>query len=148
MKDKLKKEIGCRMQQLRKTIGFTQDKMTTYFDIGRANYSRIERGDIFPNPRLMYSLKKEFNVSLDWVITGEGDMFLPEDAEETRGHWDFGSHNREIKDLLYHMKHIPMVLHQVLGFFLNYRESNKQVIQELLDSNQTLPEEERVAQSG
>ena len=48
MKKKMKKEVGERLRQFRKKIGYTQEQIATYMGVGRANYSRIEMGDIFP----------------------------------------------------------------------------------------------------
>jgi transcriptional regulator with XRE-family HTH domain len=141
MKEKLRKDIGVRMRKIRKKLGFTQDKMASYFDVGRANYSRIEKGEIFPNPTLLRTLKNEFNISLDWLITDKGDMFMM-DKVGAASTIDFGEHAEEIKDLLFHMERIPMVRHTVLGFFFDYKEKNKKIIKEYLEE---IEEEKQVA---
>lgn len=128
MKSKLKQEIGSRMQQIRKDFGWTQEKMAAHFKVGRANFSRIEKGDIFPNPTIMHILKSDFNISLDWLVCGDGEMLISNRPEKIEGLPDFDVHAKEIHDLLFYMKRVPMVLHQVLGFFLNYKAKNREVI--------------------
>jgi transcriptional regulator with XRE-family HTH domain len=136
MKSKLKHEIGSRMQQVRKEFGWTQEKMAAHFKVGRANFSRIEKGDIFPNPTMLYTLKSDFNISLEWLICGDGEMFITDRPEKIKGLPDFGVHTKEIHDLLFHMKCVPMVLHQVLGFFLNYEAKNRGLIQTFLQAQE------------
>lgn len=139
MKQKLRKEIGMKMRKIRKALGFTQVQMVSFFDIGRANYSRIEKGEIFPTPTTLNTLCREFNVSLDWLIANEGEMFILEnqeqDGKKTRAP---GKHNREIKDLLFLIEKVPMVRHAILGFFLEYKQKNQGIIQEILEKNPRL----------
>lgn len=141
MKAQLRKDIGKRMRRVRKTMGFTQDKMASFFDVGRANYSRIEKGEIFPNPTVLNILKTKFNISLDWLITDHGKMFQADNIESSRA-MDFGEHTEEIKDLMYHMEQIPMVRHTVLGFYFDYKEKNKKIIKEFLEE---LEQEQKLA---
>lgn len=132
MKNELKKEIGAKLRQLRKRLGKTQAEMVSHFNVGRANYSRIEKGEVFPNVAILYTLKKEFSVSLDWLIGGEGEMLTltEEEARKKRLHWSDSS--KEIDELFYHIEKVPMVKHAVLGFFLEYRSKNSQLIEKMV----------------
>jgi transcriptional regulator with XRE-family HTH domain len=130
MKEQLKQEIGMRMREVRKALGLTQEKMVENFDIGRANYSRIEKGEVFPNPSMLNTLRTQFNVSLDWLITDNETMFIPEDGDRRKEAIDPNDYPDEIQDLLKHMKEIPMIKHAVLGFFLEYKIEHKKIIQE------------------
>jgi transcriptional regulator with XRE-family HTH domain len=132
MKEQLRRDIGKRMRKVRKSMGFTQDKMASFFDVGRANYSRIEKGEIFPNPNVLNILRTQFNISLDWLITDQGKM-ANVDKVDNSSVLEFGEHTEEIKDLLYHMGRIPMVRHTVLGFYFDYKEKNKKIIKEFLE---------------
>jgi len=134
MKQQLRKEIGRKMRKIRKTLGYTQIQMVTFFDIGRANYSRIEKGEIFPTPTILNTLSREFHVSLDWLIANEGKMFILHNQEQNEKKiLDSGKHNQELKDLLFHLETVPMVKHAVLGFFLEYKQKNQQIIQKILE---------------
>ncbi len=139
MKEKLKKEIGLRMRKVRKALGYTQERIVAYFNIGRANYSRIEKGEVLPNGAVLNSLRTKFGVSLDWLITNNGTMFVPgcgpdavQELEETASTQkiDFGEYGEEVQELLITMDKVSMVKHAVLGFFLEYKEKHKKVIQQ------------------
>ena len=139
MKQQLRKEIGMKMRKIRKMLGYTQVQMVAFFDIGRANYSRIEKGEIFPTPTILNTLSKEFHVSLDWLIANEGEMFIITNQEQDeKKTLDPGKHNQEIRNLLFHIETVPMVRHAVLGFFLEYKQKNQQIIQEILEKKSPL----------
>jgi transcriptional regulator with XRE-family HTH domain len=133
----LKKEVGTRLRILRKSLGFTQNKIVSYFDIGRANYSRMEKGEIFPSAAILNTLREKFNVSLDWLITGKNEMIVPdinEEAEKLSAMINLEEYNEEMKDLLIHMNKVPMVKHAVLGFFIEYKTRNKKLIDPIMNA--------------
>lgn len=134
MKQKLKKDIAIKIRKFRKSLGLTQAEMVSNFDIGRANYSRIEKGEVFPNVTILHTLKTKFNLSLNWLISDEqetsDDPMLLENKQQKR-FFDFSEDNREIEELLHHMGKIPMIKHAILGFFMEYRMKNDGLIQKL-----------------
>lgn len=136
MKQQLKKQIGLRVRKIRKTLGYTQVQMVTFFDIGRANYSRIEKGEIFPTATILNVLHKEFNVSLDWLICNEGEMFAS-DRQKKIGlkSRQFGKHTEEVNELLFYMEKLPMLRYAVLSFFMEYKVKNHEIIQRILDGS-------------
>ena len=134
MKEKLKKEIGSRMRKIRKTLSYTQEKMVSHFDIGRANYSRIEKGEVLPGATILSVLKTKFNVSLDWLITNQGKMFLKEkDKNVDKDKVDMGKYAEETRELLSYMEKVPMVKHAILSYFIQYRLQHKKIIQQAME---------------
>lgn len=117
------------MQRIRKDLGLKQAEMAVHFGIGRANYSRIEKGQIYPNEIVLHTLCTKFGVSLDWLIADEGSMKKAKALEET----DFTKCGEELDDLFYHVKKLPMVKHAVLGFFLEYKVKHNELIKTLLE---------------
>jgi len=78
MKDKMKnelKKIGERLHKIRKELGLTQFELVKNLNFDRANYSRIENGQVMANLELLLMLYRDFRISLDWLITGDGPMF-------------------------------------------------------------------------
>ena len=136
MKEKLKKEIGARMRKIRKTLVYTQEKMVSHFDIGRANYSRIEKGEVLPGATILNVLKTRFNVSLDWLITNQGKMFVKEkDKNADKDKVDMGKYAEETRELLTYMEKVPMVKHAILSYFIQYKLQHKKIIQQALEES-------------
>ena len=67
--------IGKRLNQLRKTLNITQEKFSTQFAVSYRAYTSYERGERKPSFELLNVLYKNFNVNLNWLISGEGEMF-------------------------------------------------------------------------
>ena len=136
--EQLKKDVGMRLRKIRKALGFTQNKMVSYFEIGRANYSRIEKGEIFPGAAILNVLRSQLNVSLDWLIANKGDMFIRDASMQANGNSqtiNLGDYSDEIKDLLIHLEKVPMVKHAVLGYFIEYKTRNKKLILPVLEND-------------
>jgi len=119
------------MKQIRKALGYTQEQLVENFEIGRANYSRIEKGEIFPGAPILYALRKKFHVSLDWLLAKDGHMFdhneIEKDNKIPLPVFLDGSHE-EIVEMLRCMDEFPMIKHAVLGFFIEYKFKIKGLI--------------------
>ncbi len=135
-----KKEIGARIRQLRKHLQLTQVEMVVNFRTGRAHYSRMESGEIFPGPEILKFLREHFNVSLDWLILGKGEMFLDQPLNDVKSgpvrkqiiQAEIPEQEaKEIKELLDFMQKFPMIKHSVLGFYWEYKLKNKNLIDEI-----------------
>ncbi len=134
MKKELKRDIGQRMRKIRKSLGLTQEQMVSHFDIGRANYSRIEKGEVHPGATILNTLRTKFNVSLDWLISNNGNMFLNDQNETVdKIKYDFGQSTEEVEELLDYMYKVPMVRHAILGFFLEYKLKNRKIITDVFE---------------
>lgn len=141
MKKELKQEIGARIRKLREHLGLTQAEMVKHFDFGRANYSRIEKGEVFPNAAVLHTLNTQFKVSIDWLVTGVGRM-LPQVGAGRDRHMDFAACEKELNELFDHIEKVPMIKHAVLGFFLEYKFKNNKLIGELLEELQKAEKQE------
>lgn len=142
-KHNLKKEIGIRIRQVRKMQGLTQAEMVEFFDCGRANYSRIEKGEVFPNPTILKTIHNRFNISLKWLICEEGVM--QEGAEpDQQPVKSLPNREPEFEDMLLTMELVPQVRHSILGYFLEYKAKYKQSILPVMEENLKKQAEEDV----
>ncbi len=137
-KQELKRGVGQRLRQFRKKKGLSQGEFAAYFDIGRANYSRIEKGEVFPNVFTLNVLKKHFDISLNWLLSNEGDMYVTAEEEQL----NLSHVSQDMKDLIYHMENVPMLRHAVLSFFLEYKFSNQELVAKILKQVEPDKEEE------
>ncbi len=129
MKNQLKIEIGQRMRKIRKALGLTQEKIVEHFSIGRANYSRIEKGEVHPGALILSVMRSKFNVSLDWLISNNGTMFLRnKEQQEQDIILNFGASQAEIREMLQYMEKSSMVKHALLSYFFEYMQKNKDII--------------------
>lgn len=139
-KEKSKKEIGQRLRKFRKHLKLNQGELSVYLDIGRADLSSTERGRIYPTVYVLYLLKTKFNVSLNWLLFNEGEMFYtpPRKFRENTG---LSPLNEDIKDLFFCIENIPMVKHAVLSFFYEFKVKNQFLIEDTLKASLAQEEE-------
>lgn len=130
-KAKLKKEIGSRIRAIRKNLHHTQSEIVSSFPCGRANYSRIEKGEVFPNPIILKVLREQYRVSLHWLICDEGQMIEQEEEKDILAIKTppDGKEAEEIKKLFFYIDNVPLVKHAVLSFFLEFIGKNKNLIE-------------------
>lgn len=74
MQDKLyQKEIGHRIKELRKSFGYTQDELAELVDLTTNHIRSIEAGRRGITAEMLTKLKKIFNVSADYLLTGSAE---------------------------------------------------------------------------
>lgn len=71
-----------RLKKLRKALDLTQQEFADRIGISRGNIATYETRDGSPGSSVISLICREFNVSEEWLRTGEGEMFVPrkEDA--------------------------------------------------------------------
>ena len=75
--------MNTRISSIRKSLGLTQEKFADRIGLTRNFVWMIEKGDRVPSDRTISDICREFNVSENWLRTGEGEMFnqLDDDAD-------------------------------------------------------------------
>ena len=67
--------MGQRLKLIRKTLGLTQEQLAQRLGVGKTALSMIETGKARLSNRNKNILVQEFNVSPEWLESGEGEMF-------------------------------------------------------------------------
>ena len=75
-------EINDRIFELRKALNLTQTEFGSGLGVGRGVIANIEYKSTDPKPLLLQQICKTYNVSLEWLQTGEGEMFSPRTEDE------------------------------------------------------------------
>jgi transcriptional regulator with XRE-family HTH domain len=68
--------VGLRLRKARKEIHLTQREMAGKLDMDTTSITGIEIGKAFPSFPTLYNLWKIFRISAEWMIYGEGEMFV------------------------------------------------------------------------
>ena len=75
------KAIGRRIKELREKLGLKQAEFADYVGISQGSLSRIEKGTQKADKTLILAICNVFRVNIDWLLTGEGDMFVKKEEE-------------------------------------------------------------------
>jgi transcriptional regulator with XRE-family HTH domain len=68
--------LNERLIELRKTLGLTQKEFADKIGIARTTLTGFELGKNIPTERTLISIVSVFGVNIEWLKTGEGDMFF------------------------------------------------------------------------
>ena len=63
--------IGDRIKELRELKSLSQKAFAEILGIDTSQYSKIERGKMFPTIPQLTEISKYFNLSIDYIITGK-----------------------------------------------------------------------------
>lgn len=64
-----------RIMCVRKTLKLTQEKFAKAIGLSQNFVWMIEKGERIPSERTITDICKTFNVSYQWLTTGQGEMF-------------------------------------------------------------------------
>jgi transcriptional regulator with XRE-family HTH domain len=119
MKDS-KNLISNRLRELRKKLGLSQLQFVEHLGCSRSNISLLENGVVLPSASILSALKSKFNVSLDWLFSGEGSMFTT-DKDKNIDPQDFREDSKDILTMLQEMKKSKVIMHRVLAAFFEIK---------------------------
>ncbi|MDG3576014.1 helix-turn-helix transcriptional regulator [Rhizobium sp. YJ-22] len=71
-----KTPLGRRLADIREEFGLDREELAARFvSVSAAAIANYERGDNVPDANVLAAYHREFDVNLEWLITGEGEMF-------------------------------------------------------------------------
>jgi hypothetical protein len=105
----------------------------------RSSYLRNENGKTCPGIITMQILGNRFNVSLDWLICEKGPMYYREKEQKQQelsktvletnpAPETLDSLPGDIRELLDHMKRIPLLRYETLASFHKFKEEYKEMV--------------------
>ncbi len=121
--------IGGRMRKIRKLTRLTQREFSSSFTFGRANLSRIEDGEVFPNLPALAVMYKQLKISLPWLILGEGDMYRSEEIVANAS----SPTDPEMIALIDLSERVPPFKHLILWQYYVYIYTKHDVLNHYLD---------------
>lgn len=70
------KNLHARIRILRKQLGFSQEEFAAQLGVTKQAISNMETAKSGPGPSVLYKLYKKLDVNLNYLIAGEGDIFV------------------------------------------------------------------------
>ncbi len=78
--------IGDRFKELRNTLNLRQSDFAAKLGVSSAALSKIENNlTVNPRTEIVNKLINEFNVNMEWLFSGTGDMFTNSEIHEDSG---------------------------------------------------------------
>lgn len=133
MKDNLKeplwKEIGLRLQEVRKKLNLLQKDFAKTLDISNASLSEMEAGNAKPRFELLYNITKKYNVNVNYLLHGEGEIFMTDEISRQSG-IEFSQGNKDFfKEFIYYFNCSHLVRTAMMNYFRAYILEKEKLIQ-------------------
>jgi transcriptional regulator with XRE-family HTH domain len=141
MKDRLWKEIGERIQGVRKNLNLLQKDFAKALDISNASLSEIESGNAKPRFELIYNITKKYKINIHYLLHGEGEISMPDEIERQSGMAIRPGNRDFFSEFLYYFNCSPLVRTAMMNYFRAYILEKEKLIKK--DMLRSLKEEEK-----
>ena len=112
-------QVGERLRMVRESLNMTQKDFAESLNMSNSYYSQVENGNGAPGYDILVQLVMRYNVSLDYVFTGEGSMFFRPDRSDLYN-GEYLGEIKEIEDLSWYVNHSQMFKQAVFGYANRY----------------------------
>ncbi len=129
---KEKTDLAQRLAELRKNLKLTQGEFAEKISVSKPTLVRYEAGNGYPDARSLKKMIEFFNVNINWLLGGGGDMFnvpFSMDMDEE----GFDEFHKDLEDMLFHLREVPVVRYSVLKHFVLYKHDNLEKISSYLE---------------
>jgi transcriptional regulator with XRE-family HTH domain len=129
MKKKYIIDVSKRLLELRRILGIQQKDMAQAIGITPSYLSDIENGNkTNPGFAFLHKISIHYQVSLDYLVHGIGDMFLPGSDREEQEIKDFKPVFNDIQDLVWLLKRSNYVKNTIMGYAVKFFIENEDTI--------------------
>ena len=105
------------MKAVRKKLGFRQKDLAPILNISTASLSDIESGKNFPRHDSLYNLSLKYNVSIYYLLHGEGEMFRTDSIKQAIESGAYGIHTDFLKEFYRYFNESSLVRYEIMGYF-------------------------------
>jgi transcriptional regulator with XRE-family HTH domain len=134
-------DFGKRIKAIRKALAVNQQDFAEGIDVSGSFLSEVENGKYKPGFKFYNNLLQTYNVNLNYLLTGKGEMFNKiEEIEEMPSKKLFGPIESG-DELLWYIKRSPLFMHTLMGFATRFLYENKTHIKNEIEEYQLNKEE-------
>jgi transcriptional regulator with XRE-family HTH domain len=119
------KEFGQRLINVRNRLNVNQKDFAAKLDMHACNLSAVESGKSNPTARLLTKLSKLFDVSLDYLFRGTGEMFLTDKIRDAKNKIKSVESIESLEDLNWVALNSTMFRNTILGYAATFFYGNR-----------------------
>ena len=128
-------QIGGRLKKARETLGLSTLEASKIIGVEKNSYYKYEDGSRFPRLPILASIMYNLNLNLNYLLTGEGSMFLTPRLPGESTYWGIGltdifpGLSKEVFPLVESLQ-VPVMKHALMMEYLIYKEKYREFIEE------------------
>ena len=120
--------LGSRVKKTRKTLGISQKDFAASLDMSNSYLSEIEHGNATPGYEFFYKVSLKYNISLDYLFHGMGNMIKEIPKEQRNKQQQYVENIQTLNDLVWFMEHSTMFRNTMMGFAQKFHYENEEII--------------------
>lgn len=129
MKKKHFIDIGKRLRKARMTLGVLQKEMAKVAGVEPPYLSNVEKGKrTNPSIAFLFNISCQYHISIDYLLHGIGDMFLPSKETLENMPQNFSPVFNSIDDVNWLMKNSTFAKNSILSYVLRFYIENEDFI--------------------
>ena len=107
-------DVHIRLKEIRKHLKLSIRDFSKEIYFSHSLYGQVEFGTREPSDRIIQLISSRFNVSREWILTGQGQMFAPSssDARLDKILEIYNTINGTLKDCLLEQSRILLKIHR------------------------------------
>ena len=121
-------EIGSRIIDIRKKLRINQKEFAASLDMSPGYLSTIESGNGNPCVGFFFRLSMTYNVNLNYMFHGTGDMFINHEKKKPFEKIEFIDEIETIEDMRWLMDHSTLFRSTIIGFSNKFLYENEKII--------------------
>jgi transcriptional regulator with XRE-family HTH domain len=134
MTNLLKDQLGKRIKAIRKAMKLSQKEFAQSLDTSNTILSNVELGISWPSPGIIFNMALKFNINLDFLFLGNGDLF--QDKRKTKSNdYVFNKDMESIDDIVALAKNSPLFRFAVIGYSVQYCYQNEEILKRNIEEN-------------
>ena len=122
-------EFGNRLRVIREKLGLKQKDFAMRIDKTPAFLSEIETGKSNPGFSVLRKIAETFNINLNYLMFGEGEVFRGSFGEAGAERQVYGIDDEKFIEMVNYFKRAPIVKYAVYEYFTQYIHKNREVIE-------------------
>lgn len=125
------KVIGNRLKSVREELRLTINGIREITGISKSHISEMENGIKRASLKYLVALAENFNVNINWLLTGRGNMF----KAGIELNMDFGTEdNKLIEEMIFYLNNANIVRHDLMRYFIQYKRENREILKDYIMS--------------
>ena len=143
MKRESTKDIGQRVKAVRRALRYQQKDVAAALDMAAGYLSEIEAGKANPGPEFFVKFALEYNVNLNYIFLGIGDMLLGADRKMTIREFNFDEEVDSVEKLNWLMEHSSFFKNAILSLASKTLLENEALINRSIQKKTSAKEEKK-----
>jgi transcriptional regulator with XRE-family HTH domain len=111
--------------------------MAAKLDMADSYLSEIENGKSKVGPEFFLKISNEYNVRIEFIFHGEGDMFYSLKRKIDSEEFDFKDNIDSIEKIVWLMENSPLVKNTILGFTTKFILDNEETVRKSIEIYKT-----------